>query len=453
MPDRSLYPLTRIAAFATTTLAAALIAPQASARAPVTLDDAFLEVARQAPEFAGAYYSDGGNLTINVATPEKTPNAKQRTSTLDAFIRVFGKAALQPKPSHRRPNQRSYDVNFRSVRYPFATLSTWYNRNVRPLLRIKGVTFSDIDERRNQLVLGVSDKQVMLEVWKAIESAGLAPDSVVLDDGRELVYQYSGSIVGSEQRPTIAGIELGTESGGRCTLGMNAEFPEWWWTSPGFVTAGHCTGDWDLFGNSLAQPAGGDIIAWEFFKPAFVPSADCNFDGCRYSDTVAAKYNSDVAFEDDPSIIRTRDREGDVNVDVDAQTFDVTSASTWLLSGDEVQKVGVAAGWRDAAINQTCVDFEAPDSTGGERGFLCQFTAATMTDLDVSCPGDSGAPVFFWHETLAPNALLAGFLWGGFLESGTSSPCAPEYVFSPMSGVAADLGPMSIGHLPMASWY
>jgi len=443
----------RLAVLGATFAAVAFASSLASAKPLVTLDDAFRQVSQQAPMFAGAYYDEKGNLTLNVATSSKEPNSKERTVVLDAFVRVFGKEMLQPRPSSRRPNQRSYDVLFRSVRYSFVELSTWYERTVRPMLRAEGVRFSDIDERNNQLLLGVSDKKVMLEVWKWLEASGLPTDAIALDDGRELLYQYSGSISGSVQNPAIAGIELGTEDGGRCTLGMNAEFPNWWWTSPGLITAGHCTGDWDFFGNSLTQPAGGAVVAMEFIKPPFVQSDDCEFAGCRYSDTVAALYNDGVPFEDDPSIIRTRDPNGNLNIDDDAQTFEVISASGWLLSGDEVQKVGVGRGWRDAAIGQTCVDFEAPDSTDGQRGFTCQFTAQSLTGTNVSCPGDSGGPVFFWHETLLPKALLAGFLWGGLRPSGVSSNCAPEYVFSPLSGVVADLGPMSIGDLPIDSWY
>ena len=67
--------------------------------------------------------------------------------------------------------------------------------------------------------------------------------------------------------------------------------------------------------------------------------------------------------------------------------------------------------------------------------FLCQHVATSLDGTDIACSGDSGAPVFIWHETDVPDAAIAGILFAGF-----DSQCSSAYAFSPIGGIKADLG-------------
>ena len=397
-----------------------------------TLDDRFFRVATQAPGFAGAYYADSGALTIAVKPGRKSLTSREASRSLSALTRVFGKGVLRPMPSSRRSQPRFGRVEYRLADYRFDDLYRWYAR-LRPVLKIRGVAYTDIDERRNRLVVGVSGGKPTAAIANYISASGIPFSSVLFEDSQELYYYYSGSIIGSEQRPALSGIELGTQAGGRCTIGFNVWFPDWWWSSPGFVTAGHCGTPGDLSADSFEQPEGGDVIAAEHNNPGFWSGGDCPTDGCRYSDSALVRYDNDVEFAGSASIIRTLNFNASVNVDESNQTIDIAGESPWLLSGDEVHKVGVGRGWTIGTIGDTCVDRAAPGDAS--RTFLCQYDANSLDTSPIACVGDSGAPVFFWHETIAPQAALAGILFAG-----TEAQCSSTYVFSPMLGIREDLG-------------
>lgn len=419
----------------------AIVNPAVAGRVE-TLDDLFYRVASDAKEFAGAYYADDGALTVVVRPEGRTMTSSEQKRALDTLLSVFGKRVLEPVPSMRHRQTGIGTVVFQRGEYRFLDLHAWY-RDVRSVLEMRGVGFTDIGERSNRLVIGVAGGKPSAEVVNYLSKIGVPFDAILFEDSQELYYYYSGSIIGSEQRPALGGIELGTQAGGRCSLGVNAWFPVWWWQSPGFITAGHCGsfGDWSA--DWFSQPEDGEIIAAEHLNPGFVGGDDCPTDGCRYSDAAAVIYDGDVEFADPASIIRTMDFDGDVNVDSSNQTIDITGESPWLLSGDNVHKIGVGigggGGWTIGAIGTTCADFPAPgDST---LTFLCQYEVRSDDGANIACVGDSGAPVFFWHETIMPTAALAGILFAG-----TEAQCSATYVFSPMSGVREDLGQFEIPH-------
>jgi hypothetical protein len=422
-------------------IAALATAPPAAAGRVGTLDDLFDRVAAKAAGFAGAYYTEDGALTIAVKPKDKAMTPSEQAAALDALVSVFGKAVLEPVPAMKRSQPGIGKITFIRADYRFRDLHAWYQR-ARSVLGLRGVRYTDIDERSNRLVIGVTGGKPSADVVNHISKIGVPFAAIRFEASQTIYYyQYSGSIIGSAQRPALGGIELGPESGGRCTLGINASFPVWFWDEPGFITAGHC-GTWnDWWANTFSQPAGGEIIAAEHMNPNFVWVDDCPTSRCRYSDSAAVIYDDDVDIAVPASVIRTRGFDADVNVDTDNPTIRVTGESPWLLSGDNVHKIGVGSGggggWTTGALGDTCVDHAAPDDPG--LTFLCQFEVESTNGTPIACRGDSGAPVFFWHETLAPNAALAGILFAGLDE-----PCSSSYVVSPMSGVRQDLGEFEI---------
>ena len=421
------------------TLLATLL-PVASFAAPTTLDDLFLRVAGSSSGFAGAYYADDGSLRVVVRPGGKTLTYWEKRRALSALVGVFGREVLEPVPAMKRSQPGIGRVSYQTARYSFADLHRWYQR-LRPVLAQRGVTFTDIDERANRLVVGVPYGKPNSAISKFIASLNIPSAAIAYEDSQDLYYYYSGSIIGNDQEPVLGGVELGIQAGGKCTLGFSAMFPNWWWTQAGFVTAGHCGSFGDWSNDTFTHPEDGQRIAAEFYNPGFIGGEDCNSNGCRYSDSALVAYDQGVEFAMPAKIIRTRDFNSDVNVDDANPTIPITGESPWLLSGDNVNKIGVGSGggggWTRAPITNTCVDWEAPHDQS--LTFLCQYEAQSTDGTNIACQGDSGAPIFFFHETIWPFAAMAGTLLGG-----VTAPCSDTFIFSPMSGIREDLGEFTI---------
>jgi hypothetical protein len=92
-----------------------------------------------------------------------------------------------------------------------------------------------------------------------------------------------------------------------------------------------------------------------------------------------------------------------------------------------LNKVGRATGWTSGEEDGTCVTVNVFASN---VQLLCQ-TFVTRAGTVLSGAGDSGSPVF---QILGGTSVrLVGILWGGN-ESGDT------FVFSPISGIQAELG-------------
>ncbi len=417
-------------------LATLAVSSPATSRGLETLDDLFYRVAAKADGFAGAYYAEDGSLNVAVRPKDKSLTESEQKRALEALVSVFGKDVLEPVPSMKRPQPGAGTVMFRRADYRFLDLHEWY-QDVRGVLRERGVGYTDIDERSNRLVVGVAGGKPSAAVVNHLSKLNIPFNSILFEDSKQLYYYYEGSISGSEQSPAIGGIEVGLEQGGRCTIGINAFFPKFWWQASGFITAGHCGTFGDNSADWFTQPEDGDIFAAEHNNPGFWWGSECPTAGCRYSDSAAVTYDDGVEFAHPAKVIRTRAPDGDLNVDEDNQTITVTGESPWLLSGDNVHKIGVGRGWTIGAIGTTCLDVVTPDDES--LTFLCQYVVNSVDGAPIACEGDSGAPVFFWHEDIMPNAAMAGILFAG-----TQAPCAPTYVFSPMSGIRQDLGEFDV---------
>ena len=102
--------------------------------------------------------------------------------------------------------------------------------------------------------------------------------------------------------------------------------------------------------------------------------------------------------------------------------------SPWILVGDEAQKVGAGSGWTRAAVTNACVFFRPGDAPS--TAFLCQYAAQSIDGEPIAGPGDSGAPVFFWHPD--HDAAMVGLLWSGTADR-------TSYAFSPMMNIHEEL--------------
>src|SRR4029079_17651872 len=160
---------------------------------------------------------------------------------------------------------------------------------------------------------------------------------------------------------------------------------------------------------------------------------------CRYSDTVYAHYNIPNAG------IRGRISRPtnmcnfpgtfpcDLMLERPTDDIRIAYATAGMFVGQEVDKMGVASGWKRGPIMNTCVDVNVVDvdaagvKTDTGNTMLCQTLVGTIAQ-----PGDSGAPVFEYY-TGYDAGNFAGILWGANLNYNMM-------VFSPIDGIEKDLG-------------
>jgi hypothetical protein len=94
--------------------------------------------------------------------------------------------------------------------------------------------------------------------------------------------------------------------------------------------------------------------------------------------------------------------------------------------GQTANKVGRTTGWTQGQVTATCVNTGV---SGSNIVQLCQ----TFVSAGVG-GGDSGSDVF--RITSGSSVVLLGVLWGG-------NSAGTQFVYSPMSGVERDLGPLT----------
>jgi len=162
-----------------------------------TLDDEFSDLAGEVPGFGGLYYDDDGTLTVRL---KDTGRADAARSPVSAFL------ARQAGRSSVRLGQIPGEVGaMRAVaaRYDFRELRAWYQEQVVPGLQATDrVTMTDIDERRNRIVIGVRD----LSTGGAITDAAPQPR----DPGRRIGDRsFRRSRGGSGRGPVSGGARPG----------------------------------------------------------------------------------------------------------------------------------------------------------------------------------------------------------------------------------------------------
>lgn len=397
------------------------------------LNAEFTRLAQEIPGFGGMYYDENGKLNVYVAGDRMTPAALKRAlanTTRDEF------AVLA------RMSGGSDDIVVQAGAYDFAQLSRWHSL-MRPVLGMDGVVFTDIDESRNRLRIGVEAGVAAAQVEAAVQQYNVPAEAVSIEL-TEPVVALTNATLQDRVQPFGGGLQLvfpnpmpGFVS--LCTLGFNI-LPN----APGqsvayFLMNSHCTLNRGTLDNTpyYQQPVAfldpRQLIAFEvvdlpfFTDPLFCPYAPFGY-VCRYSDAAIARYitpRTPVRFG---SIYRTasvgsggaagsREITGS-NPDF----FDIVGEEPFPLLGEELDKVGRTTGWTRGPVVGTCVDIGV---FGTNIAMLCQdLVQAALAG------GDSGSPVF---RQLGDTryARLYGILWGG---GGTF------YVFSAMENIHFELG-------------
>jgi hypothetical protein len=241
------------------------------------MDEAFVEVSRRVPGFAGIYVEDGNEII----TLTDVAAAHAADAALDAVL-----GATRPTAASGRVSRR--------VRFDFASLFKW-RRALENALSIRWI-YADVDERRNAVVFGVADpgaQQAELHVRAMARALHVPDDALIVEETSPIAPALT---LADRVRPILGGLEIqrhnGTNYLGTCALGFNAFSG----VTAGFVTASHCTQWPGLQSTAIYQGAttAGNYIGQEAIDPPTFSNDLCGYCpsgyNCRYSDAAFVAY-------------------------------------------------------------------------------------------------------------------------------------------------------------------
>lgn len=439
---------------------------------PQTLDDFFASVARQVPEFGGLFLGQNEDtLQVYLTNVSSDRVAALRRALLD----VFG-ADVIPKGG----------IKAVQGQYGFLQLKEWYDRITGPILSIRGVTYTDINESKNRLVIGIENRDVEARVIQRLRELAIPSGPIVIE-----VTGPIETLTHTLQMPNTVSLWPYRRAGGyiltrllcnqigvgiaQTTLGFNVGGST---LGVGFVTVSHATAAWwNLDTNANFPPA--DLYQGAGYLPPHLVGRETSdpkgFTGgacptgliCRYSDSAFIRYNSNVKFAlghiARPTSITTSVTNPILTVTHGGSPPGVfrivASPSAPYLTGLTLNKVGQYTGWTQGTIQITNANFSQIPPTYIQAGcpngladptmppvgavLLSQYVVGHPT-FDVVHSGDSGSPVFRSLKgfSLAPRVELYGMVWGGF--AGTYK----QFIFSPIghvkfqpTGIQTDLTP------------
>lgn len=301
------------------------------------------------------------------------------------------------------------------------------NQRLLPVFELAGVVFTDADEARGRVVVGVLDSDMQGLVRAAAARLGVSAQDIEIVE-TEPIFQVA--TLRDPVRPVEAGYQI-RFSQYVCSLGFNAIRNG----VTGFVTASHCsTNQGSVDGTDYYQPlnqVSGELIGTETVDPPYVRNGKGCPKGrvCRYSDSNFVAGAGGATFALGTIAQTTGANTG--SLDVVGTTFTITGESTDpgrnVSVGQTANKVGRTTGWGQGEVTRTCTNTGV---SGSNIVLLCQTWVENKNAVIVQ-GGDSGSPVF--RIDSENNVTLLGNLWGGN-SSGT------QFVYSPISGIEQELG-------------
>jgi hypothetical protein len=406
-------------------------------------EEELFRLADQIPGFGGIFVDDQGDLVVHLTDLRNEAAAKG----------ILASTLARQAASDRRNSKRSAEVVVRQGRFEFRQLAAWRDRMTFSVLDLPGVVLTDLNERRNRLVVGIEDEAARARVEEVLAGLGVPLGAVEIEVRSPFVGDAnmvrsssfssfcSGTDLSSCVRPLAGGFALtfyssgGSRLGG-CTLGLVAD----WNGRRVLVTNSHCSvSEWggpdgaryyqpNRFSSTTTPDTG--FIGTEIHDPR---GATCGFLGtskCRYSDANIVSIGNDIA-SDVGYIARTnwwgygRGSVGDVFIDPANPRFRITTTGSSSVQGTLLDKMGAATGWTYGELYESCADVKRDWHIR-----LCQGTARYGSNS-----GDSGAPVFRWNYD--DTVSLFGVHWG-------SSSDGSLAVYSPIWGLNRDLGTLNV---------
>ena len=395
-----------------------------------TIDDRYEAIAEQVEGFGGAFRGADGNVYAYVTDPARQASAAQAIAD-------------------RLPGSlRGKNVRLLRGQYDFTTLRRW-KRIAVELHNVPGVSFTDADETRNRVAIGVADETAAARVRAALGSLGI-PDAAVVTKIRprmDVASTLQDAFATRRGALAVTGAPDGPGGPGyHCTIGFvvrmdtsdygPAQHPLWDAAARYAVTNSHCGGTQYMgqVKGKLFQYAAfaSNEIGVEFLDPPFYSQANNPWAGiwncptgrtCRLSDAAAYKFNNPASAANG-TMARTLgpptyQTVNSLTIDASAPTFNlshyyrcypypvvcVTDPWVSVAVGDTVYKIGSATGWTYGTVTGTCMD-EPMLENGVDllKTVFCQTEVSSRVSA-----GDSGSPVFvIWNGSVH----AAGLLWG-----------------------------------------
>jgi hypothetical protein len=391
-------------------------------REVVTIDELLADVSDRVPAFGGMFVDEPSDTLYVYMVPGQPGDIAAVDQGLSEVL-----GAGRP-PEHR--------LATRAAQYSFRQLKTWHDAMTARVLALSGTVFTDINQVRNRLEIGVESPAVASPVEALLTELGIPRAAVDItvtppqawpgsspdgDTPLPLMTEVpDGKTLRDEFRPLVGGLQIeiavkGLATASICTMGFVATRDK----ALGLVTNDHCIQEHNqkhLNLNMVYQPTIADkykvatgSVDPDFFKQEQNP--DCP-EGrfCRYSDsafaTLSDKSDDPVGFLAKPSSGSQWD--GSAKYRVVSITKPVAEMA--------VTRVSSQSGIDTGKVSNACRNINAKDSKGRDTGttFLCQISVAWATKV---VSGDSGSPVFTTNKENNDVALL-GILWG---ETGVSA--------------------------------
>ncbi|MDC0712182.1 hypothetical protein POL68_27190 [Stigmatella sp. ncwal1] len=381
----------------------------------LTIDEEFTRMAREVPGFGGYYYDETGTLNVVLTHPSAQLDAAR------ALLRM-------------RQVRGSNAVVVKQGQYGFEELNRW-----RALLEQEakpGWVFTDVDEVRNRVAVGVS-RASRAELMAALSRLQIPAAAVLVEDAEPVQEQRAAySHLHQWNRPLAGGLYVYT--GVFCTLGFNVRREG----KLGFFTNTHCarlnTTHWQGIWDS-------DRIGVTTEDPPFWSDRTDVYNGlsyvcpsnkyCRFSDASYAVYDdavqSQVKFG---YIFRTQLENAytggepigvaQLKIDEAHPFFRIVGKAYNVAAGETIHKMGQRTGWTSGKVNKTCAN-----SYNGNTWLFCQ-----MWGGGAGYSGDSGSPVFRRVPGTDADVELVGMYWG----SGMSPIGSIEKDFGTTLDVVAD---------------
>lgn len=386
----------------------------------------------------GGYYFEGGELVVRLKDASRADAAR----SVLARVAARGSGRIRVLPAQ----------------HTFLELSAWRDSWWDRILDLPGVSFVDLDEAANRVVVGLAEPAARGRVLGLLRASGVPLTAIGFESagypqshGGQVEYApyldtqaTQGDSITSFRRPLEGGLKVTYRHSASqphlataCTMGFIAVLNG---VRVG-ITASHCSlSHWDGDNTSFfqSQPGAGRYFGYEHRDPN---GSSCGFlspNVCRHSDAMAVALEADVAsglgYIVRPLGPPPQERSGfglkqsSPLVDPARPNFRIAGRSG-VERGMKVDKVGASTGWTRGTVERTCVDMPADRSYSKLR---CQYWASYS-----SSGGDSGAPVFI--QNVDETVTLVGLNWG-IVTSG-----AQEYAtFSSLERIERDLGPLQI---------
>ncbi|MCA1788840.1 MAG: S1 family peptidase [Thioalkalivibrio sp.] len=392
--------------------------------------------AREVPGLAG-YHFERGELVVGLTAAGRADAARAALASVAA--------------------RGSGRMRVRTARYTFLELQAWRDAWWDRILDVAGVTFVDLDEVANQVVVGVAEPGVRARVLELLRPVGIPVSALGFaaagyprSHAEEQYAPYlntwptQGDSITAFRRPLEGGLKITYRRAASspdvaitCTLGFIARING----VRVAITASHCSQrHWDLEQTVYFQstPGVGRYFGYEYRDPNGSSCGFLSINVCRNADASAVALEPGVADSlghivrpiGPPPIGRSEYlvRRSSLLVDPANPRFRIVG-TRGPLKGEWVDKVGATTGWTRGDVDRTCVDMPADRPHSKLR---CQTWARFS-----STGGDSGGPVFVDH--LDGTVTLLGMVWGKVTENGQ------EYAtFSSIGRIQMDLGDLQL---------